>query len=52
MRAPLMAPKQSSEIDDTIKRPPIIKQEVLKTMDNLDSGDGGWASACGEVDYK
>jgi hypothetical protein len=35
-----------------VKRPPIIKQEVLKTMDDIDSGDGGWASACGEVDYK
>lgn len=41
--------------DELMKRPAIVSEKSLKDFDKIlrsESGDGGWAGAQGEIDYK
>lgn len=53
---PNMPPRQQQEgEDDGPKRPAIVSEKDLKEFDEIlraDPGDGGWAGAQGEIDYR
>lgn len=53
---PPMPPQRQQEgDDDTPKRPAIVSEKDLKEFDDIlrsESGDGGWAGAQGEIDYR
>ena len=54
---PPMPPQRQQEGDDdnTPKRPAIVSEKDLKEFDEIlrsEAGDGGWAGAQGEIDYR
>ena len=53
---PPMPPQRQQEGDDDApKRPAIVSEKDLKEFDDIlrsESGDGGWAGAQGEIDYR